>query len=81
MRQLDAIYPQYGLAAHKGYAVPEHRKALRQHGPTPLHRRSFAPVRASDPQSLDDSEIIFDDGELAEWAEVADMAEGTEAWA
>ncbi len=81
MRQLDAVYPQYGLAAHKGYAVPEHRKALRQHGPTPLHRRSFAPVRASDPQSLDDSEIIFDDGELAEWSEVADTAEGTEAWA
>jgi ribonuclease HII len=77
MRQLDVVYPQYGLAAHKGYAVPEHRRALRQHGPTPLHRRSFAPVRASDPQSLEDTEIIFDDGEIAEWSE---EAEGTAAW-
>jgi ribonuclease HII len=41
----DAIYPQYGLAQHKGYATPEHLAALRAHGPTPHHRFSFAPVR------------------------------------
>lgn len=41
----DAVYPQYGLAQHKGYATPEHLKALRCHGPSPLHRYSFAPVR------------------------------------
>lgn len=48
MRELDAIHPQYGLASHKGYATPEHRRALREHGPCALHRRSFAPVRAAD---------------------------------
>ena len=44
MRELDQIHPEYGLASHKGYATPEHRRALRLHGPTPLHRQSFAPV-------------------------------------
>jgi len=46
MRELDAVHPGYGLAAHKGYATPSHRKQLRELGPCPLHRRSFAPVRA-----------------------------------
>ena len=45
MEQWDAVYPQYGLARHKGYATPDHLDALRLHGPTPLHRYSFAPVR------------------------------------
>ena len=45
MEKWDAVYPQYGLARHKGYATPDHLEALRQHGPSPLHRRSFAPVR------------------------------------
>ena len=45
MEEWDAVYPQYGLARHKGYATPDHLEALRQHGPTPLHRFSFAPVR------------------------------------
>src|SRR5467141_149929 len=44
MEQWDAVYPQYGLARHKGYATADHLEALRQHGPTPLHRYSFAPV-------------------------------------
>ena len=43
----DAVYPHYGLAQHKGYATPDHLEALRQHGPTPLHRHSFMPVRES----------------------------------
>jgi ribonuclease HII len=38
-------YPQYGFAAHKGYGTAEHMAALREHGPCPLHRNSFAPVR------------------------------------
>jgi ribonuclease HII len=46
MRAWDAIFPEYGLAAHKGYATPEHCRALEQFGPTPLHRLSFEPVRA-----------------------------------
>lgn len=45
MQELDVIYPQYGLAQHKGYGTPEHLEALRVHGPSPLHRHSFAPVR------------------------------------
>lgn len=42
--QIDAEYPQYGFAAHKGYGTAAHLAVLRQHGPTPWHRRSFAPV-------------------------------------
>ena len=45
MREFDAVYPQYGLSRHKGYNCPEHQRALRAHGPCPLHRRSFQPVR------------------------------------
>lgn len=41
----DKVYPQYGLAAHKGYATPEHTRAIEEFGPTPLHRLSFEPVR------------------------------------
>jgi ribonuclease HII len=47
MLEMDAVYPQYGLAQHKGYATPEHLEALRKHGASPLHRYSFAPVRES----------------------------------
>lgn len=45
MRELDAEFPGYGLARHKGYATAEHLNALDRLGPAPLHRRSFAPVR------------------------------------
>jgi ribonuclease HII len=44
MDQMHALYPQYAFASHKGYATLEHRRLLTQHGPCPLHRRSFAPV-------------------------------------
>lgn len=44
MRELDGIYPQYGLAAHKGYGTAAHLAALAQYGPCPLHRKSFRPV-------------------------------------
>jgi ribonuclease HII len=44
MCEWDPVYPEYGLAAHKGYSTPRHLAALREHGPTPLHRQSFAPV-------------------------------------
>lgn len=46
MRELDERYPGYGFAAHAGYATAAHLKALRSLGPSPVHRRSFAPVRA-----------------------------------
>lgn len=45
MQVLDALYPGYGLAGHKGYPTAEHLEALRRLRPTPIHRRSFAPVR------------------------------------
>lgn len=44
MCEFDREYPQYGLAAHKGYATPQHRQALLDYGPSPLHRRSFLSV-------------------------------------
>ena len=44
---LDAIYPQYGFASHKGYSTPEHFEALGKYGPSPIHRRSFGPVRVA----------------------------------
>ncbi|HYQ39402.1 MAG TPA: ribonuclease HII [Pseudomonas sp.] len=46
MAELELVYPGYGLAGHKGYPTPAHLEALRRLGPTPIHRRSFAPVRA-----------------------------------
>jgi len=42
--ELDAVYPGYGLARHKGYCSAEHLEALKRLGPTPLHRKSFGPV-------------------------------------
>ncbi len=45
MEEFDAQYPNYGLAHNKGYGTPDHLAALRQFGPSPLHRFSFAPVR------------------------------------
>jgi len=45
MRELDLLYPGYGIAGHKGYPTPEHLEALQRLGPLAIHRRSFAPVR------------------------------------
>jgi ribonuclease HII len=45
MVALDALFPGYGFARHKGYSVPEHLDALTRLGPCEHHRRSFAPVR------------------------------------
>jgi ribonuclease HII len=42
MYQMHALYPEYDFARHKGYATALHRRLLAQHGPCPLHRRSFA---------------------------------------
>lgn len=48
MRELDAVYPEYGFARHKGYGSQVHIQALFEHGPTPVHRYSFRPVREAD---------------------------------
>ena len=45
MVRLDELYPVYGLGRHKGYPTPDHLQALREHGPSPVHRMSFAPCR------------------------------------
>ncbi len=45
MKKLHEHYPQYGFAKHKGYGTAQHVAALKEHGPCPQHRRSFAPLR------------------------------------
>jgi ribonuclease HII len=45
MQDLDRCYPGFQLGAHKGYSTPAHLEALREREPSPLHRRSFSPVR------------------------------------
>jgi ribonuclease HII len=46
MVELDAMYPGFGLAQHRGYCTEAHLQALARLGPTAIHRRSFAPVRS-----------------------------------
>jgi ribonuclease HII len=46
MTDLDRQYPGFGLAQHRGYPTPAHLEALARLGPSPIHRRSFAPVRS-----------------------------------
>ncbi len=51
MRRLDVCYPGFDFATHKGYPTPAHLEALRVRDPSPIHRRSFSPVKcASDPE-------------------------------
>ena len=45
MREMHKIYPNYGFDAHKGYGTEMHMERLKQYGPSPIHRRSFRPVR------------------------------------
>ncbi len=46
MRELDLVYPEYGLASHKGYITKVHSEALLEYGVTPIHRRSFSNIAA-----------------------------------
>ena len=48
MLEHDARFPGYDFARHKGYGTPQHLAALKQHGPCPIHRRSFQPVRQAE---------------------------------
>jgi ribonuclease HII len=66
MCEWDAVFPAYGLAAHKGYSTPRHLLALRELGPTPLHRQSFAPVWQNPvPQEsfgfMEDEDVVMDE--------------------
>ena len=60
MTDLDRHYPAYGFKVHKGYVVPEHRSALRQHGPCPEHRFSYVNVRGALIQTADDDSDMVD---------------------
>jgi ribonuclease HII len=75
LRAWDLEHPQYGLASHKGYATPEHRRALEEHGPTALHRRSFAPVAKCLGDDALEAQValtgvLFDEAELEEEFEI-----------
>jgi ribonuclease HII len=64
----DPVFPVYGLASNKGYSTPRHLAALREHGPSPLHRQSFAPVwNAPVPQEV--LAFMLQEGDEAEAAE------------
>ncbi len=71
MCEWDAVFPAYGLASHKGYSTPKHLTALRELGPTPLHRQSFAPVWQN-PVPQEAFAFMAEDGE-----EVIEMEEVT----
>lgn len=55
MMDLDSQYPAYGFGIHKGYLTAAHRRALRDNGPSPVHRRCFAPVRSAIDLSVRDT--------------------------
>jgi ribonuclease HII len=71
IRLWDPVYPQYDLASNKGYRSPKHLAALREFGPTPLHRQSFAPVwMSSVPQEVfpfmnEEEDAINEEAEIA----------------
>lgn len=72
------VFPQYNLASNKGYSTPDHKRALREHGPTLLHRYSFWPVRAT-------SEHVHWSGYLGEPVqgelfETAEASSGASSW-
>ncbi len=63
----DPVFPMYRLASNKGYSTPKHLAALREHGPSPLHRQSFAPVwNAPVPQEV--LSFMLEDSEAGEIA-------------
>jgi ribonuclease HII len=64
MVELDAVFPGYGFARHKGYPTPEHLKALHRLGPCPVHRRSFAPVAAALARLQEELPIYCKDADL-----------------
>jgi ribonuclease HII len=62
MEKLDRCYPGFALAVHKGYGTPAHLEALRQREPSPLHRRSFSPVRVAFDATLTPGAQVAADG-------------------
>jgi ribonuclease HII len=72
MCELDRQYPGYGLAAHKGYPTPAHYRALSELGPSPVHRRSFAPVRQALGLVPVQAELFDGEGKTGGGAGIAD---------
>ncbi len=58
MVELDPLYPQYNFRSNKGYSVPEHLRALKEFGPSPIHRRSFRPDRFQEELKF---EVVMED--------------------
>ena len=52
LMELDTQYPEYGFSSHKGYGTEQHLKALKKHGASPVHRKSFRPVAELDQLDL-----------------------------
>ena len=82
MIELDRKYPGYGFASHKGYATPEHQRAIREFGPCPIHRRSFDYIRELCGQYCDLYYSLKEQGyacasrdQLAEWESRLKQAE------
>ncbi len=59
MTDYDQSYPEYGFAGHKGYGCPSHLRAIQQYGPSPIHRKSFRPVRESLVPARSDRQSTF----------------------
>jgi ribonuclease HII len=59
MVELDKSYPEYGFASHKGYSCIAHLQALRRFGPSPVHRKSFKPVRDACAECEDAGLVLF----------------------
>ena len=57
MLEMDRVYPGYGFGEHKGYSTPQHLAALKQLGPSAIHRRSFAPCRPPELELFDLTEL------------------------
>ena len=64
MREFHAQFPDYGFAEHKGYGTAKHLAAIVAHGACPIHRRSFAPLKAKEPELLDANCANFKLGNL-----------------
>jgi ribonuclease HII len=61
MSGLHGEYPEYGFSRHKGYSTPSHMAALDQHGPSPVHRRSFVNVSRRLDELLDPAELMLEE--------------------
>ena len=55
MLEFDRQFPEYGFAGHKGYGTARHLAAIAAHGPCPIHRKSFAPLKAKEPEFFQSS--------------------------